>query len=51
MCVDRQLQVISLAGELLSHAEELIRDGLHPSEILQGYKKAAVAARARASER
>ena len=34
-------QVISLAGELLSHAEELIRDGLHPSEILQGYKKGA----------
>ena len=36
-----QSQVISLAGELLNHAEELIRDGLHPSEILEGYKKAA----------
>lgn len=38
-------QVISLAGELLSLAEELIRDGLHPSEILEGYKKASVMAR------
>ncbi len=28
------------------HAEELIRDGLHPSEILEGYKKAAAKARA-----
>jgi T-complex protein 1 subunit theta len=38
-------QVISLAGELLSFAEELIRDGLHPSEILEGYKKASVKVR------
>jgi len=33
--------VISLAGDLLGNAEELVRDGLHPSEILHGYKKAA----------
>jgi hypothetical protein len=38
-------QVISLAGELLNFAEELIRDGLHPSEILEGYKKASVKVR------
>jgi T-complex protein 1 subunit theta len=38
-------QVISLAGELLSFAEELIRDGLHPSEILEGYKKASIKVR------
>ena len=29
------------------HAEELIRDGLHPSEILEGYKKASAKARER----
>lgn len=31
---------ISLAGELLRGAEELIRMGLHPSEIIIGYNKA-----------
>jgi T-complex protein 1 subunit theta len=31
---------ISFAGELLSNAEELIRMGLHPSEIISGYTKA-----------
>ncbi|KAL6539900.1 T-complex protein 1 subunit theta [Orobanche hederae] len=31
---------ISFAGELLQHAEELIRMGLHPSEIIVGYTKA-----------
>ncbi|KAL6137892.1 hypothetical protein ACLB2K_063181 [Fragaria x ananassa] len=30
---------ISFAGELLSHAGELIRMGLHPSEIISGYTK------------
>lgn len=30
-----------MAGELLSQAEQLIRDGLHPSEIADGYRKAA----------
>jgi T-complex protein 1 subunit theta len=33
--------VVILAGELLSSAESLIRDGLHPSEIVNGYRKAA----------
>ena len=32
--------VVSFAGELLSLAAELIRDGLHPSEIRDGYQKA-----------
>ncbi|KAI9121503.1 hypothetical protein K1719_008536 [Acacia pycnantha] len=31
---------ISFAGELLQYAEELIRMGLHPSEIISGYTKA-----------
>ncbi|XWS58269.1 hypothetical protein CRYUN_Cryun08bG0019400 [Craigia yunnanensis] len=30
---------ISFAGELLQNAEELIRTGLHPSEIISGYTK------------
>jgi T-complex protein 1 subunit theta len=32
--------VVSFAGELLEKAEELIRMGLHPSEIIMGYNKA-----------
>ena len=35
------MQVISLAGELLSLAEGLLQDGLHVSEVADGYKKAA----------
>jgi T-complex protein 1 subunit theta len=31
--------VVTLAGELLQGAEDLIRSGLHPSEILAGYNK------------
>ncbi|KAL3534042.1 hypothetical protein ACH5RR_007563 [Cinchona calisaya] len=31
---------VSFAGELLQNAEELIRMGLHPSEIIIGYTKA-----------
>ncbi|XVE62907.1 hypothetical protein DITRI_Ditri06bG0157000 [Diplodiscus trichospermus] len=31
---------ILFAGELLQNAEELIRTGLHPSEIISGYTKA-----------
>ncbi|XP_027173860.1 T-complex protein 1 subunit theta [Coffea eugenioides] len=31
---------VSFAGELLQNAEELIRMGLHPSEIIIGYAKA-----------
>ena len=33
--------VISMAGELLTQAEHLIKMGLHPSEILIGYEKGA----------
>jgi hypothetical protein len=36
-----RLQVISFAGELLSNAEGLLRDGLHTSEVADGYTKAA----------
>ena len=32
--------VISLGGSLLTGAEELIRSGLHPSDIISGYGKA-----------
>ena len=32
--------VLSFAGELLSKAEKLLRDGLHPTEIADGYSKA-----------
>ncbi|KAK8633814.1 hypothetical protein V6N13_014650 [Hibiscus sabdariffa] len=35
---------ISFAGELLQNAEELIRMGLHPSEIISGYSKAIIKA-------
>lgn len=31
---------ISFAGEILQGADELIRMGLHPSEIISGYTKA-----------
>lgn len=33
--------VVTLAGELLEGAEELLRSGLHPSEIISGYAKAS----------
>ncbi|CAK9182125.1 unnamed protein product [Ilex paraguariensis] len=33
---------VSFAGELLLNAEELIRMGLHPSEIIIGYTKAII---------
>lgn len=36
--------VVSFAGELLGGAEQLIRMGLHPSEIVTGYAKASVKA-------
>ncbi len=34
-------QVVSFAGDLLSAAEGLLRDGLHTSEVAEGYGKAA----------
>eukprot|EP00128_Syssomonas_multiformis_P013362 Colp12_sorted_trinity150504_noHs@28223 len=36
--------VIVLAGELLAQADHLLRMGLHPSEIVTGYEKAAAKA-------
>lgn len=35
------MQVLTLAGELLSNAELLLRDGLHTAEIADGYQRAA----------
>lgn len=39
-CGDMTNFVITLAGELLSQAESLIKMGLHPSQIIDGYEKA-----------
>lgn len=33
--------VVTFAGELLAQAESLLRIGVHPSEIVEGYKKAS----------
>lgn len=35
------MQVISFAGELLANAEGLLRDGLHTSEVADGYTRSA----------
>ena len=40
-CGDATNFAVTLAGELLSHAENLIRMGLHPSQILNGYEEAS----------
>ena len=40
-CGDGSNFVISLAGELMTQASSLLQMGLHPSEILIGYEKAA----------
>lgn len=37
---DGASHTISFAGELHQNAEELIRMGLHPNEIISGYSKA-----------
>jgi hypothetical protein len=37
--------VVALAGELLAGAEALLRDGLHPSEVADGYAKTAAQVR------
>lgn len=34
--------VLTLCGELMQQAENLIQEGLHPSDILVGYEKASV---------
>jgi len=39
-CGDGTNLVITLAGELLYQAESLIRMGLHPSQIIEGYEAA-----------
>lgn len=36
--------MVTLAGELLAQAEELLQMGLHPSEIIAGYDKACTKA-------
>ena len=36
--------VIALAGELLNQAEDLIKMGLHPSQIISGYELASKSA-------
>jgi T-complex protein 1 subunit theta len=43
--------VVSLAGELLAGAEALLRDGLHPSEVADGYAKTAAQVRERERKR
>ena len=40
-CGDGSNLVITLAGELMTQAQNLLTMGLHPSEILIGYEKAA----------
>ena len=40
-CGDGTNLLISMAGELMQQAQSLIQMGLHPSEILIGYEKAA----------
>ncbi len=42
--------VLTFAGELLTQAEALLRLGVHPSEIIEGYKKAAESAYAALEE-
>jgi len=39
-CGDGTNLAVSFAGELLSHTEELLRSGLHPSEVVVGYRRA-----------
>lgn len=40
-CGDGSNFVLSFAGELMAQAQSLLQMGLHPSEILIGYEKAA----------
>lgn len=40
-CGDATNFVVTFAGELLNHAENLIRMGLHPSQIVMGYEEAS----------
>ncbi len=43
-CGDATNLVVVLGGELLQQAEPLVRMGLHPSDIVLGYKKAGAKA-------
>jgi len=43
-CGDMTNFVISFAGELLQQAENLLKTGLHPSDIVSGYKRATTSA-------
>jgi T-complex protein 1 subunit theta len=36
--------MVSLTGELLTHAESLLRMGLHISDIITGFEKAGIKA-------
>lgn len=40
-CGDATNFTVTFAGELLAHAENLIRMGLHPSQIILGYEEAS----------
>jgi len=40
-CGDATNLTVSFAGQLLDKTEELLRSGLHTSEVIAGYKKAA----------
>ena len=40
-CGDATNFTVTFAGELLNHAENLIRMGLHPSQIVLGYEEAS----------
>ena len=44
-CGDGTTSAVILTGELLAQAEELIDNGIHPSIIAEGYKKASVKAK------
>jgi hypothetical protein len=40
MIMVKTFQVLSFGGELLSHAESLLRGGVHTTEVADGYLKA-----------
>lgn len=42
--------VVTFAGELLTQAEHLLRIGVHPAEVAEGYKKAMLACEAALGE-
>ena len=44
-CGDNTNLILTLSGELMAQAASLINMGLHPSEIVIGYDKAAIIAK------